>query len=639
MIKTRTRSMKAVAAVAVAFLVTGMAATAASATGTHVDGAAQCVASPGQEYIAPTYETVVDVEGWTETTSAGSWWNWSPNASQGPQDYTPGFPTDERGTWQGPHDNGGPVPEAEGTYNVSRGERGNSSWFHRGAPQVIVHETTYKQVMTDPGQPEIDAVTCPVEPMLVAPIALTWDDQCGVENDAFVGVPTESADGTYTGDGDGSWQAVNFTPAAGKALDVNNLPTGWVASGDGMAQFSHTFTNVACPTTTTQYVTIIWKMDTYPTTTSIWPQTLVNSMVTSAPNLAAFDSLLVGKCVGFQVDVYKYTLAGDKAKVDNLISGGFLSSPNHPAEPLIAGGAGTAWKFYQDSSGCAVTPVFPEPVAPTCDADGSLPATPTTEGIEYTWDGNTLYASVTGHHSFTDGAQTSRTYELGSATGYQSSDPEGACYVPPNEPDLVVPVALTAVEMCGVENDAIIGVPTESADGTYTRDADGSWQAVYFTPAAGKTIDVENLPDGWAVDEGGVAQFTHTFTNVACPIEITDVEVTADPPTPTLVCGPNNDTFTIPATVGVTYSDTGWILGQRTISATAQENFTLVGTSSWTFTDVPAAACPDDGDVFSFIPTEELAYTGTSSTTGGFAALAILLLTSGTALVARKVRG
>lgn len=74
----------------------------------------------------------------------GQWWNWSPNNTQGPQDYTPLFPVDVRGTWQGPHTEGG--PEGEGTFNVSHGESGNSSWFHRvlaveGSPEVshIVH--------------------------------------------------------------------------------------------------------------------------------------------------------------------------------------------------------------------------------------------------------------------------------------------------------------------------------------------------------------------------------------------------------------------------------------------------------------------------------------------------------------------
>ena len=65
-----------------------------------------------------------------EGTQAGPdlWWNWSPNHSTGPQDYRPSFPTDERGTWQGPHENGGPMQDTYGTFQTGGG---NSPFFHR----------------------------------------------------------------------------------------------------------------------------------------------------------------------------------------------------------------------------------------------------------------------------------------------------------------------------------------------------------------------------------------------------------------------------------------------------------------------------------------------------------------------------
>lgn len=65
-----------------------------------------------------------------EGTQAGPdlWWNWSPNNSTGPQDYTPAFPDDERGTWQGPHENGGPTEDTYGTFQAGGG---NSPFFHR----------------------------------------------------------------------------------------------------------------------------------------------------------------------------------------------------------------------------------------------------------------------------------------------------------------------------------------------------------------------------------------------------------------------------------------------------------------------------------------------------------------------------
>jgi hypothetical protein len=72
---------------------------------------------------------------YTEATEAvAHWWNWSPNNTHGPQDYTPGFPVDEgpdgrpRGTWQGPHVNGGPMQDTFGTFQTGGG---NSPFFHR----------------------------------------------------------------------------------------------------------------------------------------------------------------------------------------------------------------------------------------------------------------------------------------------------------------------------------------------------------------------------------------------------------------------------------------------------------------------------------------------------------------------------
>ena len=90
----------------------------------------------------PAYdETVIDKDAYDETVP-GKWWNWSPNNSTGPQDYTPGFPTDPvpmglagRGRDRTPK----VARTAEGTFNVSHGSSGNSSWFHRDAPTVIHH--------------------------------------------------------------------------------------------------------------------------------------------------------------------------------------------------------------------------------------------------------------------------------------------------------------------------------------------------------------------------------------------------------------------------------------------------------------------------------------------------------------------
>ena len=78
-------------------------------------------------------------------TVAGHWWNWSPNKDQGPFDGPPSFPTDPRGTWEGDHAVGGPIPDAEGTYQT--GEAGNADWFHRG-PRIVT-EPASDEVVVD----------------------------------------------------------------------------------------------------------------------------------------------------------------------------------------------------------------------------------------------------------------------------------------------------------------------------------------------------------------------------------------------------------------------------------------------------------------------------------------------------------
>jgi hypothetical protein len=78
------------------------------------------------------------------------WWNWSPNKTKGPFEGPPAFPSDSRGTWQGPHTNGGPA--GTGTYQMGNG---HGSWFHREAAtpdRTIHHAATFKKVVVPCGE-------------------------------------------------------------------------------------------------------------------------------------------------------------------------------------------------------------------------------------------------------------------------------------------------------------------------------------------------------------------------------------------------------------------------------------------------------------------------------------------------------
>lgn len=528
-----------------------------------------------------------------------------------------------------------------------------------------------------------DPSVCPgyVAPTVLAPTVFTTDP-CGVNNATLAGVADERL----------SWSKV-------KTLSDGTLQITAKLKDDsaytfGQNQFVFTFkdSGVACiETPATQFVTIIWKMNPVGAPPVFTPaQTIVDHKVTSTPKLGAFDNLLVGKCVGFQVDVYKYTVAADIAAVDHLVSVGILTGPGNPPEPLIAGGLGTAWKFYQNSD-CArpvaVYPVFPEPAPPTCDADGALPSTPAAGGgIEYAWDedGKTLRATATDGNFIPEGTATSRIYdESGSATGYQSSNIEGDCYT--GQPEGLSGETVSATGQCTAPLDGTYTTVTTTTPWTQEYELNnvtGVWSlgekvngepvvtsiaapkdscavessavsaSVTDPPVCGPNNDVIDVPPstdevtyedtGWINNERTISATAKPGFILVGPKSWTfydQVTVCAvEAPTVVPICFPNNDKVSVPEVEGVVYTDTGWVDSKRTIKATAAEGYAPFEDVTWTFTDVPSAGCAPVGAVFSFLSAEELAFTGPSSNTGGLAGLALFLIASGTVLMVRKVR-
>lgn len=98
--------------------------------------------------------TIVVTEAYDETVpgTPDLWWNWSPNHQQGPFEGPPAFPTDERGTWQGPHENGGPSQDTYGTFQQGNG---NGSWFHRdhGTDDTVIHHDAVTEEIPNPDYP------------------------------------------------------------------------------------------------------------------------------------------------------------------------------------------------------------------------------------------------------------------------------------------------------------------------------------------------------------------------------------------------------------------------------------------------------------------------------------------------------
>ena len=157
-----------------------------------VDAVYTTVVTPGKPAVPGTPEKTIEHPAVTETVehpavtetrtvvvSPGVWANWAPNDTQGPQDYEPIWPIDERGTWI-LHDK---LPEghADGADGVYKQGNGNSPYFYRQAPVTRTETVVVKEAWTEvkvikeawtevvpavPGTPEVEEKT---ERVLVTP--------------------------------------------------------------------------------------------------------------------------------------------------------------------------------------------------------------------------------------------------------------------------------------------------------------------------------------------------------------------------------------------------------------------------------------------------------------------------------------
>jgi hypothetical protein len=246
-------------------------------------------------------------------------------------------------------------------------------------------------------------------------------------------------------------------------------------------------------------------------------------------------------------------------------------------------------------------------VAPICGADNDTVTIPTTEGVTYSDTG-----WVGGERTIT--ATADEGYVLAEGKwSWTFTDDAVAC------PIEITGVSVTVADppICGPNNDSVDIPVVEGL--TFS---DTGW-------VGGERTITATADEGYVLE--GQSEWTFTDEATACPV--TTVEPTVVP-----ICGPNNDTLTTPEVEGVVYTDSGWVDGELTVTATADEGYVLEGEASWTFTDVPVANCPDEPPVFSYTPTGELAFTGASTGTNGLAGLAIFLMTAGTALVALRTR-
>ncbi len=274
---------------------------------------------------------------------------------------------------------------------------------------------------------------------------------------------------------------------------------------------------------------------------------------------------------------------------------------------LVAGMSATA--------ASADTPMVAPTVDPLCGPNNDAVTIPVIEGVTYSDTG-----WVGGERTIT--AAVDEGNVLDGQSEWTFTDEATVC------PIEIAGVDVTVVDprICGPNNDTL-NIP-EVAGLTFE---DTGW-------VDGERTITATADENYVLD--GQSEWTFTDDPTICPFEFIEDDATTAAPAVVPVCGPNNDTVIIPEVEGVIYADGGWVGGERTITAIADEGYDLVvgADAEWTFTDVPVAACPDEGPAFSYTPTGELAYSGATPATGPLGALAILLLASGAALVSRGAR-
>jgi hypothetical protein len=211
----------------------------------------------------------------------------------------------------------------------------------------------------------------------------------------------------------------------------------------------------------------------------------------------------------------------------------------------------------------------------------------------------------------------------------------GCDYVAPTQ---VTPAEVTFYDVCGTDNDTFT-VPAKTG--------------VLYSHAAGTFAGNGHVSVTASADTGyaltGTTSWSHDFTDEDCPTE----ELT--PATPAAVtfndvCGTDNDTFTVPTTEGVDYSESAGThagKGSVTVTATAEQGYVLDGTSSWShdFTNATCDPGHGGGDILGIstttpntpAPTQpQLANTGENPLVSAIMGLSLFVLASATALIGRR---
>ena len=313
---------------------------------------------------------------------------------------------------------------------------------------------------------------------------------------------------------------VTATPAAGREIDDQNLPAGWVANGDGSFTFTTTVTQPVCEKVVTPVVPIVDP--------GVCP---VDSTTPTRPSVSGVEDTE-------QIDYGEPVITGDGDRVTVTVtatakSGYRIDTANLPEGWAVVGGVVTYTTTVTQPR--CVTPVAPRIDVGACPADSLTPTPPSAvfdpvEGLEFSEpkvevrDGKvTVTATATAKQGFQIGGVLpegwTRVNEI--AAKFTATRDQPVC-----QAKKVVPVApVVSASVCRVgsttPSEPEITLPT--TEGIVYAVASrgfvgGKFRYTVTAAPAGEVfvIDADRLGAGWGAPVNGVSTYTGEVDVPAC---------------------------------------------------------------------------------------------------------------------------
>ena len=313
---------------------------------------------------------------------------------------------------------------------------------------------------------------------------------------------------------------VTATPVAGREIDDQNLPEGWVANGDGSFTFTTTVTQPTC------------ARDVVPAVPDVKPGVCpVDSTTPTKPSVSGVEDTE-------QIDYGEPVITGDGDRVTVSVTaaakpGYRIDTANLPEGWAVVGGVVTYTTTVTQPK--CVVPVVPRIDVGTCPADSLTPTPPTAvfdpvEGLEFS---EPKIEVRDGKVTVTATAAAKQGFQIGGVLpeGWTRVDETTATFTatkdqPVCQAKKVVPVApVVSASVCKVgsttPSEPEITLPaTEGIVYAVTSReiVGGKFRYTVTAAPAGEVfvIDADKLGEGWGAPVNGVSTYTGEVDVPAC---------------------------------------------------------------------------------------------------------------------------